>query len=62
MPISNTSFRAAYEVLRGDAVMATGRSAQVFFDYASQKPAPIPDAFRERIAEYEAIAPVAQTT
>ena len=55
--LRNTSFWAAYEVLRGDAVMATGRSAQVFFDYASQKPAPIPEAFRERIAQYEGIPP-----
>jgi acyl-CoA thioester hydrolase len=37
------------------AVMATGRSAQVFFNYATQRPSPIPDAFREKIAVYEGI-------
>jgi acyl-CoA thioesterase FadM len=35
--------------------MATGRSAQVFFDYAAQQPSPIPEAFRTRIASYEGI-------
>ena len=55
--LRRTSFWAAYEVLRGDAVVATGRSAQVFFDYAAQRPSAIPDAFRERIASYERITP-----
>lgn len=53
--LKRTSFWAAYEVLRGDMVMATGRSAQVFFDYAAQQPSPIPEAFRARIASYEGI-------
>ena len=55
--LRNTSFWAHYEVRRGDAIMATGRSAQVFFDYAAQKPSAIPDAFRESVAAYEGIAP-----
>ncbi len=55
--LRRTSFWVAYEVLRGDEVMATGRSAQVFFDYASQKPAEIPAAFRARVASYEGIVP-----
>lgn len=53
--LKRTSFWAAYEVLRDDTVMATGRSAQVFFDYAAQQPSPIPEAFRARIASYEGI-------
>ena len=53
--LKRTSFWAAYEVLRGEQVMATGRSAQVFFDYTTQTPASIPDSFRERIASYEGI-------
>ncbi len=57
--LRRTSFWAAYEVLRGDQVVATGRSAQVFFDYGTQRPAPIPEAFRERVASYEGIAPTA---
>ena len=56
--LKRTSFWAAYEVARGEPVVATGRSAQVFFDYATQQPAPIPPAFRQRIASYEGIAPV----
>lgn len=55
--LKRTSFWAAYEVVRGDIVMATGHSAQVFFDYAAQQPSPIPEAFRARIASYEGIAP-----
>lgn len=54
--LGRTSFWAAYEVVRGETVVATGRSAQVMFDYTTQKPSPIPEAFRERIASYEAIA------
>ena len=57
--LRRTSFWAAYEVLRGDQVVATGRSAQVFFDYATQRPAPIPEAFRQGVASYEGIAPAA---
>lgn len=55
--LKRTSFWAAYEVVRGDIVVATGRSAQVFFDYAAQRPSTIPEAFRARIASYEGIAP-----
>ncbi len=54
--LKTTSFWASYEVRRGDAVVAVGRTAQVFFDYASQKPTPIPDDFRARIVAYEGIA------
>ncbi len=54
--LGRTSFWASYEVRRGDALMATGRTAQVFFDYASSRPSPIPAAFRDRVASYERIA------
>ena len=54
--LKRTSFWAAYEVLKGDAVMATGRSAQVFFDYETQQAAVIPAAFRQTVASYEGIA------
>lgn len=55
--LKRTSFWAAYEVLRGAAVVVTARSAQVFFDYATQQPSPIPEAFRQTVASYEGIAP-----
>lgn len=55
--LKTTSFWAAYEVLRGEVVVASGRSAQVFFDYGAQKPTAIPDRFRERVAAYEGISP-----
>lgn len=57
--LRTTSFWAAYEVLRGDTIVATGKSAQVFFDYKSQKPTAIPDAFRQSVAAYEGIATTA---
>jgi acyl-CoA thioester hydrolase len=60
--LRRTSFWVAYEVLRGDQVMATGRSAQVFFDYDAQRPSPIPDAFRAQVASYEGIAQAADRT
>lgn len=53
--LRGTSFWASYEVRRGEAVVATGRSAQVFFDYATQKPTAMPEAFRECVASYEGI-------
>lgn len=53
--LRRTSFWAAYEVVRADTVVATGRSAQVWFDYATQKPTAIAEAFREKIASYEGI-------
>jgi acyl-CoA thioester hydrolase len=55
--LKRTSFWAAYQVTRGDQVVATGRSAQVFFDYRTQQSTPMPPAFRDRIASYEGIAP-----
>ncbi len=51
--LGRTSFWVAYEILRTDVVVATGRTAQVFFDYATQKRAEIPDAFRVRVASYQ---------
>lgn len=53
--LKKTSFWTAYEVRRGDTVVATGKSAQVLFDYAAQKPTAIPDVFRDRVAAYEGI-------
>jgi acyl-CoA thioester hydrolase len=53
--LRRTSFWADYEVLRGEAVVVTGRSAQVFFDYATQTSTAIPEAFRAAVASYEGI-------
>lgn len=53
--LKRTSFWAAYEVLREGVVVARAKSAQVFFDYATQQPTPIPDAFRARVTAYEGL-------
>jgi acyl-CoA thioester hydrolase len=55
--LKRTSFWVSYQVWRGDAVVASGRSAQVFFDYQAQRPTAMPQAFRERIASYEGLSP-----
>lgn len=55
--IGRTSFWADYEILHGGAeLVARARSAQVFFDYKTQKPTPLPDAFRARVEAYEGTA------
>lgn len=52
--LKRTSFWVDYEIRRGgDVLVAAARSAQVFFDYATQTPAPLPDAFRTRVEDYE---------
>ncbi|MBA2353407.1 MAG: acyl-CoA thioesterase [Luteitalea sp.] len=53
--LKRTSFWASYEVQRLGVVVASGRSAQVFFDYTRQTPTAVPDAFRTRVAEYEGL-------
>jgi acyl-CoA thioester hydrolase len=52
--LGNTSFWVDYEILRADGVIvATARSAQLFFDYATQKPTPLPGEFRALVTAYE---------
>jgi len=52
--VGNTSFTMAYEITdeRG-AIVATGTSVQVMFDYNQQVKAPIPDAIRKAIAHLQ---------
>ena len=49
--VGNTSFTMAYEIANEQgAVVATGTSVQVMFDYRQQVKARIPDAIRAAIA------------
>lgn len=40
-----------------DAIAASADTVLVWFDFAEQRPAPVPDAIRRRIADYEHLPP-----
>jgi acyl-CoA thioester hydrolase len=40
-----------------DSPAATSKAVVVWFDYANQRTAPLPDALRQRVAEFEAVPP-----
>lgn len=47
--VKNSSFFIEYEIINANTkdVVATGKSAQVWYDYQSGKSTPIPDPFRK---------------
>ncbi|MDO9454362.1 MAG: thioesterase family protein [Stagnimonas sp.] len=45
-------------VFEGERLVAVSQGVVVWFDYQSQKPAPIPDAVKAMIREREAVAPL----
>ena len=48
--IGRSSFTYSYDVLdQREQVVATARSVQVMYDYAAQKPVPMPEALRARL-------------
>ncbi len=52
-----SSFWTDYEIARADGTLvARARSAQVFFDYGTQKSLPIDPRFRELVTRYEGAA------
>jgi acyl-CoA thioester hydrolase len=50
--LGNTSMRLRQEIFASDELAAKARSVVVVFDYASQKPAPIPDPLRQALSRY----------
>ena len=49
-----TSFSMAYEIRDAEGrLVATAKSVQVAYDYAAGKTVPLPDAIKQRIAEFE---------
>ena len=49
-----TSFSMAYEIRdEGGRLVATAKSVQVAYDYAAEQTVPLPDAIKQRIAEFE---------
>jgi acyl-CoA thioester hydrolase len=52
--LGRTSFRMAYEIRDEEGrLVATAKSVQVAYDYAAGKTVPLPDAIKQRIAEFE---------
>ena len=51
--IGRTSFRYEYEIVnaQGEAVL-TAKTVQVMYDYAANRPVPIPDAIRALLASH----------
>lgn len=50
--IGNTSLTVAQRALQDGAQCAVGKVVLVHFDYATQKPAPIPDAIRAELEQH----------
>ncbi|WP_122089655.1 acyl-CoA thioesterase [Halalkalicoccus subterraneus] len=53
--MGRSSLPMTYEVLADGERVATAESVQVFLDPETEKPSPIPERFRERIAEFEGL-------
>lgn len=58
----NTSFDFAYSIRRGTELIATGRSAQVLWDWEKKAKRAISDDLRERISRLEAGGETAPAT
>jgi len=54
--LGKTSVRMGYRIERQGAVTAEGTTPLVSFDYAARRPRRIPQAFREAVAHFEALA------
>jgi acyl-CoA thioester hydrolase len=57
--VGTTSFTFEYELEAAGELAASGRSVQVFFDYARSSKKPVPDDFRDRVRVH--LAPSALT-
>lgn len=57
--VGRTSFGLEQIVCRADTreVVATSETVLVWFDFAAQKPAPVPEHLRRRLAAYEEMRP-----
>lgn len=51
------SLDLTFELWRADERVGHGVCTLVAFDYAQQRPIPVPDAWRRRVTEYEVVAP-----
>lgn len=47
-----SSFTLAYHLMTGEETVAEGRTVQVFYDYATGKSKPMPEAFLEKAKPY----------
>ena len=54
--VGNASFQMQYELTDEEgAILATGESTQVMFDYATNRSMPVPPEVRTRIEQFEGI-------
>ena len=51
--LGNKSFHFDYRLATENGPIATGRTAQVCFDYGRQESVPVPDSWRRAITDYE---------
>jgi acyl-CoA thioester hydrolase len=51
--VGQKSMVLVYELRVGEAVVATGRTVQVAYDYASQRSQPVPADWREKLQAFE---------
>ncbi|OFW11452.1 MAG: hypothetical protein A3H96_00680 [Acidobacteria bacterium RIFCSPLOWO2_02_FULL_67_36] len=47
--VGRTSFTYEYEIVDGPRVVATARSVMVMYDYAANRPVPIPDSLKQML-------------
>lgn len=55
--LGETSFPFEYELRDDGTVAATGETTVVVYDRGSESPRPIPDRWRENIAQFEGLEP-----
>lgn len=51
--LGHKSMVLAYEMRVGETVVATGRTVQVAYDYATHRSMPVPAAWREKLQAFE---------
>ncbi|MCK5886951.1 MAG: acyl-CoA thioesterase, partial [Alcanivorax sp.] len=57
--IGNSSFVVAQQAWQNGKLVARGKAVQVYFEHDKQASAPIPEAFRQVLAEHQ--GPLAET-
>ncbi|XSG73229.1 acyl-CoA thioesterase [Herpetosiphon llansteffanensis] len=51
--IGNKSFTMLYTLKRGNEIVTQGATELIWFDFKSQRSVPIPDSFRQQVADYQ---------
>ncbi|MFD3165805.1 acyl-CoA thioesterase [Herpetosiphon sp. NSE202] len=51
--IGNKSFTMLYTLKRGNEIVTQGSTELIWFDFKTQRSVPIPDSFRQQVANYQ---------